>query len=135
MSRGIGALANKILEDDESVIYEYGSYNLNDSRYRNENRMLDGTIFIPKSCFAEPELHEKLKKMPNGKKKFVIKRVPVNVNYRKMLEDGEIKVSNCSNCWKITDDGIDAMICHILFHLFCSYQEHGVIPENIAYNV
>ena len=29
MSRGIGAHAKKVLEDDETVIYEYGGYNLN----------------------------------------------------------------------------------------------------------
>lgn len=29
MSRDIGAYANKILEENENVIYEYGGYNLN----------------------------------------------------------------------------------------------------------
>ena len=40
MSRGIGAYANKILEDNETVIYEYGGYNLNADEYRNENHFI-----------------------------------------------------------------------------------------------
>ena len=36
MSRGIGAHANLILEDEQTVIYEYGGYNLNNSEYKNE---------------------------------------------------------------------------------------------------
>lgn len=61
MSRGIGAHAKKVLEDDETVIYEYGGYNLNEPEYWNENHILDGTITIQKNCFVEPEIHEKLK--------------------------------------------------------------------------
>lgn len=69
MSKGIGAYANKIAEDEYTVIYEYGGYNLNDPKYRNEDHIYDGTITIQMDCFAEPEIHEKLKKMPSGKKK------------------------------------------------------------------
>ena len=38
MSRGIGAHAKKVLEDDETVIYEYGGYNLNEPEYRKYMR-------------------------------------------------------------------------------------------------
>ena len=62
MSRGIGAHAKKVLEDDETVIYEYGGYNLNEPEYWNENHILDGAITIQKNCFVEPEIYEKLKK-------------------------------------------------------------------------
>lgn len=44
MSRGIGAHANLILEDEQTVIYEYGGYNLNDLEYNNENHLYDGMI-------------------------------------------------------------------------------------------
>lgn len=37
MSIGIGAHANLVFEDEQTVIYEYGGYNLDDSKYRNEN--------------------------------------------------------------------------------------------------
>ena len=60
MSKGIGAYPKKIAEDDSSVIYEYGGNNLNDSRYRNEGRIYDGTI---------------------------TKRIPVEVHYGEMIAE------------------------------------------------
>lgn len=137
MSKGIGAHANKIAEDEQTVIYEYGGYNLNDPEYRNENHLYDGTITVQKECFAEPEIHEKLKKMPSGKKKLVTKRIPVYVDYEKMLFDGLIKVENCSNCWRTSEDElkVDVMACHLLFKLFLDYQEESKIPESVSYNV
>ncbi len=137
MSRGIGAHANLVLQDDKTVIYEYGGYNLNEEEFRNEAHIYDGIITIQRSCFLEPEIHEKLKKMPSGKKKLVTKRIPVNIDYPKYIEDGLIVVENCSNCWKTTDDEkcIDIMALHVLFYLFLRYQEQGTLPEYISYNV
>ncbi|WP_408069489.1 hypothetical protein [Butyrivibrio sp. JL13D10] len=137
MSKGIGAHANLIAEDEHSVMYEYGGYNLNDQKYRNENHLYDGAITIQKECFVEPEIHEKLKKMPSGRKRVIVKRIPVSVNYGKMIEDGAIKVENCSNCWKATEDDlkIDVMALHLLFYIFRRYQEDGKIPDIISYNV
>lgn len=137
MSRGIGAYANLILQDDNTVIYEYGGYNLNEEKYRNEAHIYDGTITIQRSCFLEPEIHEKIKKIPNGKKKPVDKRVTVEVDYPRYIEDGLIVVENCSNCWKTTNDEkyIDIMVLHILYYLFLRYQEQGKMPEYISYNV
>ena len=136
MSKGIGAYANKIAEDAHTVIYEYGGYNLNDPEYLNEDHIYDGTITIQRECFAEPEIHEKLKKMPSGKKKLIIKRIPVSIHYGEMIKDGRIVVENCSNCWRTTDDShIDVMVGHLLFYVFLRYQEEGKIPETISYNV
>jgi len=137
MSRGIGAHANKVAEDEHTVIYEYGSYNLNDPMFRNENHIYDGIITIQRDCFAEPEVHEKIKKMPSGKKKLITKRIPVPVHYEEMIENGRIVVQNCSNCWSTTEDSfhIDVMVDHLLFYIFLLYQEEGKIPESISYNV
>lgn len=136
MSRGIGAHANKVIEDKKIVIYEYGGYNLNDPEYENENHVYDGIITISKNCFVEPEIHEKLKKMPSGRKKLITK-LPVSVEYEKMIEDELITIENCSNCWCTTNDGkhIDVMALRILFYVFLRYQEDGKIPEYISYNV
>ena len=49
--------------------------------YRKENHVYDGTITIARDCFAEPEIHEKLKKMPSGRKKLITKRISVSVDY------------------------------------------------------
>ena len=136
MSRGIGARANLVLEDEKTVMYEYGGYNLNEPEYRNEDYVYDGTITISRDCFAEPEIHEKLKKMPSGRKKLIIKRIPVSVDYPKMISDGRIIIENCSNCWQCTpNENIDVMALHILFYLFRQYQEEGKMPEYISYNV
>lgn len=137
MSRGIGAHANLVLQDENTVIYEYGGYNLNEEQFRNKEQVYDGTITIQKDCFLEPEIHEKLKKMPSGKKKLITKRIPVDVDYPKYIEEGLITIENCSNCWKTTDDEkhIDVMALHILFYLFLKYQEQGELPEYISYKV
>lgn len=68
MSLGFGAFMKKALEDDNQVFYEYGSYNLNDTKYRNKNRKMDGLIVIKKTCFVEPETHQKIKRMPDKRK-------------------------------------------------------------------
>ena len=137
MSRGIGAYANKIMEDESSVIYEYGSYDLNDPVYRKEDRICDGLIEIQKDCFVEPEIHEKLKKMPSGKKKLIKKRIPVPVHYKELIEDGRIVVENCSHCWRTTGDDFqtDVMAGLLLSEIFLQYQKEGKIPESISYNV
>lgn len=135
MSRGFGAHADLVAQDNETVIYQYGGYNLNEPEFRNEKHLYDGVITISRSCFAEPEMHEKLKKMPGGRKKLITKRIPVKVDYPQMISDGRIIIENCSNCWHRTPDGIDVMVCHILFHLFLQYQEDGKMPDYINYNV
>lgn len=68
MSIGIGANAHLILCDDKTVVYEYGNYNLNEEKFRNANHICDGFIVIERSCFLEPEIHKKIKKMPSGRK-------------------------------------------------------------------
>ncbi len=137
MSRGIGAFAKKVLEDENTVMYEYGPYNLNEPEFRNIDHIYDGYITIAKECFVEPEIHEKTKKMPSGKKKLITKRVLSSVDYGKMLLDGKIQVENSRFAWNVTEDSlkIDVMACHLLFKLFNKYQEGSVIPESINYDV
>lgn len=136
MSRGIGAFVKLVLEDSKTVIYEYGSYNLNDAKYHNEKRICDGIITIDRNCFAEPEIHEKMKKMPSGRKKLIIKRIPVSVDYNKMISDGRIVIENCSNCWECySNRNSDIMASPILFYLFLQYQIDGKLQEYLNYNV
>jgi hypothetical protein len=61
------------------------------------------------------------------------KKIPVSVDYPKMIEDGLIEAQNCSHCWKkMGDKGIDAMALRVLFKLFYQYQEEDKIPEYIS---
>lgn len=132
MSMGIGALAKLVLQDDQIVIYEYGGFNWNLEEYKNLEYKKDGLIIIEKTCFAKPEILQKIKKLPSGRKKRILKKVKVGVDYGKMIEDGRIEVQNCSNCWrKYGEKDIDIMACRILFKLFNQYQEDDKIPENI----
>lgn len=136
MSKGIGAFVKLVLEDSETVIYEYGSYNLNDARYHNKEHICDGIITIDRNCFAEPEIHKKMKKMSNGRKRLIIKRIPVSVDYNKMISDGRIVIENCSNCWECySNKNIDIMASPILFYLFLQYQKEGKLPKYLNYNV
>lgn len=130
----MGAFANLALQDDKTVIYEYGGYNWNLEQYKNERRIADGIITIQKSCFAEPEIHQKLRRMPSGRKKLVTKRIPVDVDYPQMIKDGAITIENCSNCWNVTKDGrkINFTALWILPEIFLEYQEQGKIPEHIG---
>lgn len=137
MSRGIGAKAKLILQDDKTVIYEYGQYNWNEEKYRNAEQVCDGMISIQKTCFLKLEIHEKIKRFPNGKKKLITKKIPVDVDYLKAIDEGLIIIENCSNCWETTDDEkqVDVMVLRLLCYLFLPYQEEGNIPEYIGYYV
>lgn len=92
---------------------------------------------IPKDCFVEPEIHEKLKRMPSGRKKRIIKRIPVDVDDTSMLLDEQITFENCSNCWQTIGEDlhVDIMVCHLLFQIFQSYQQEGKIPSSVSYHV
>ena len=57
---------------------------MNIPEYKNENHVFDGTITIQKDCFAEPEIHEKVKKLPSGKKKTIVKKIDSIQNFGAM---------------------------------------------------
>lgn len=57
MSRGIGGNCRVVEEDEHTVIYEYGGYNLNKPEYRNPDRICDGLIVINKRDLFESDTH------------------------------------------------------------------------------
>lgn len=115
MSRGIGASAFKIFEDENTVKYAYGSYNLNKPEYRNAEEIRDGEITISKICFSEFDTSDVFE----------------------MVCSKKITVNNCSNCWKVVPDiQTDFMVFHVLFKLFhVIYEREKIIPEKIYYDV
>ena len=76
MSRGIGGYMNLIAADDTMLIYSYCCYNVNNDDWREMQKMEDGEIFIDRAALVEPEIHRKMKRMPSGRKKLIVKRVP-----------------------------------------------------------
>lgn len=134
MSLGIGSFCKLIAEDEETVIYEYGSYNLNEPRYDNKNRISDGIITISKNSLIEPEIHDKIKRFPNGKKKQIIKRVPKDIPLSDLLENKLITVENCSHCWKTNVRNIDVMALTTIWHILLEYQKIGYLPKKLNIN-
>lgn len=61
MSRGYGAYARLVTEDDKSAIYEYAAYNWNIPESYNKEYECDGIIYFPKSILLNPEFLTKRK--------------------------------------------------------------------------
>ena len=135
MSIGNGGTAVKILENKSILIFNYGGYNLNIEQYRNEGKIYDGQIIIRKAALVEPEIHEKQKKMPSGKRKLVTKRILVEVPYEELFEKQMIEVKNCSNCWQTMQGGMDYVALRLIWKIFDQYQEKGTIEDTISYDV
>lgn len=131
MSMGYGALAEMIAEDEKTVIYAYGGYNLNISEYKNENCLRDGLIMVDKSCFCGAEIREKIKRMPSGRKKFIVKRIKMKAHVAQYVDEGLITIENCSNNWTL-DGNVDLMAYRLLFKLFDEYQDDEIIPKIIG---
>lgn len=134
MSLGYGGSCKRELEDENMIIYSYSSYNLNEEQFRNSDRIYDGTITINKSCLIEAEIHEKIKKKPNGRKKLIVNRIPKSIDIFEMIAQGQIQIENSKNTWKMLQsfDYIAISLCRIIFH---EYQLNGILPEKCSYNV
>ena len=132
MSIGYCAYCCKVLEDEQIILYEYTCYDAGRIGWEKAKETYDGQIMIEKDAFVEPTIHQKVKKMPGGRKKFVTKRIRNEVNYPNLLVEGKIKIKNCSSTWR-TDSGVDIMAWKLLWKIFDEYQDTGVVPETIAY--
>lgn len=135
MSHGYGGAARIAVQGKNTVIYEYAAYNLNVEELRNSDHIYDGLITISKNAFIEPEIHEKLKRMPSGRKKLIVKRIERDVDYTALFSAGMIAVENSRFCWRTLDNGVGMMAMRIIFKIFRLYQETGHIPERVGYDV
>lgn len=126
MSMGYGALARKVLEDESTVIYSYSCWN-------NGNRSsisLDGIISIDKSCFIEPEVHKRIKRLPHSRKKEITKKVIKTIDIDKLIRGNKITVENCELAWRFSGS-IDWFAIRIIEKLSDEYQEYGYIPIKV----
>jgi len=135
MSHGYGGAARIALQDENTVVYEYAAYNLNVEELRNSDHIYDGLITISRNAFVEPEIHEKLKRMPSGRKKLIVKRIERDVDYTALFNEGKITVENSHFCWRTLDNGVGMMAMRIIFKIFRLYQETGRIPDRVGYDV
>ena len=132
MSRGYGGSARLILHDEKTIIYEYAPFNLNYPDYQNSDHIYDGLITIDISAFVESEIHTKLKRFPNGKKKIITKRIINDVDYSQLISDKKIVVENSRFCWRILDKSVGFIAYRIIRKIFTTYQEEEIIPETIS---
>ena len=135
MSRGFGGWGYITDQDKNTVIYQYGTYNLNNPQYENEMHLSDGMFIIDKNSLIEPDIHTKIKHFSNGKRKLITKRIIADVPYSELYENGKIQIQDCSNCWKTFSDGKDFIAWHLIWKVFKRYQENGLLPEKISYEV
>lgn len=132
MSIGTGGCARMVLQDESTAIYEYYAYNLNDEKFRDLHCEYDGLVTIDKSSLAEPEIHEKVKKFPGGRKEAVIKRIPKAVDYPALLISEKIIVKNSRFCWRFLDNGTGYMAMRLVAEIYNAYQLDGRLPETVS---
>jgi len=134
MSRGFGGSARIVLQDENTAVYEYAPFNLNEPEYRNSEHTYDGLITISKDSMVEPEIHEKLKRMPSGRKKLIVKRIRRDVDYSALLAAGKITIENSRYCWHLvgTEKNIGMMAMRIVFRIYDHYQDEGTLPETVS---
>ncbi|MBR4641730.1 MAG: hypothetical protein IKO74_03280 [Selenomonadaceae bacterium] len=135
MSMGYGSISRKFVEDDEFIIYEYYSYNWSEPRFSNREKIFDGFITIRKNSLIEPELREKFRRMPGGRRKNFIKKILVDVPLDELLAAGDVQVENSSFAWKILPNGIDLMAYRLCKRIFLRYQDEGKLPERCSLQV
>lgn len=131
MSMGYAARCRIKNENEAEVVYEYACYNLNNDDYELAKESFCGLITIKKNAFVEPEIHEKIKRFPNGKKELIIKRVKREVDYETLFDTGQITIKNSTYCWK-TISGFDIMALKLIWKIFSIYQDNSLIPKSIA---
>ncbi len=128
MIYGYSGFCQLKLEDDNTLIYSYGCFNLSQPGCENKDREYDGLILIDKSCFVEPIITEKIKRQPGKRKKLIVKRHPIDVDCAKYLNEGLIVVENSKYTYE-TYNGIDRHALRLLNKLMYAYQMKGEYPE------
>jgi hypothetical protein len=135
MSLGYVGYARLVVEDDEYAIYEYSGENWNDGKSVSGDAMLfDGEIQIKKSSLEEPEIHEKIRKMPNHRKKLVTKRITHFVDIQQKIDNGDIVIiRECKNEFSRYSTGVRYLATQLLHHIFDEYQENGKLPQKTGF--
>ena len=135
MSIGYGGRARIVLQDNDTVIYEYAPYDLNEPAFRNSENIFDGLITINKQAFVAADVHTKVKGMSGGRKMQITKRIRKDVDYEKLLESRAITIENSKYCWRTMKDGYGMIALKLVFRIFDYYQDNGNVPEMVAIHV
>ena len=134
MSIGVGGFAELTAQDEKTLLYRYGAYNLNIQESRNADRVCDGIILIARDALVESEIHRKLTRRPSSRKVIVEKHIYIEPPWAELFQSGKISVSNCNNCWLTVEYGIDVTARELIEKIFRAYQIEGKIPEKLAFD-
>ena len=131
MSLGYVGQARLEAEDTEIAIYSYTgeNWNIQDEAMRKRLESTIGQITIDKSCLIEPELHSKVRRMPNGRKKLVEKRIVGHPDISGLISDGSIVVDELCGIDAEASDYPPRIYMRLLRIIFESYQLNGRLPE------
>lgn len=133
MSLGFAGVCHLEAEDEHTAIYSYRGENWNlDKAVAAEAEKIEGMFTIDKACLVEPEIHSRVRKMPNGRKKLVEKVIPVFVPVMELASEGSIQVDRLCGVDELSLDDSFArlrIIRNLLHHVFESYQLNGRLPE------
>ena len=116
MSVGHGAFCKKLSENDECVTYAYSSFNYNNKKYLNDERICDGRIIITKSIFSDD-----LSILCDS--------------FHDLYDNGDIIIENCSNTWQKHSKGYDVMAVHLWCKLLRQIQKLQCFPDKCNYEV
>ena len=136
MSLGYTGYCKLYIRDDSQAVYKYSGENWNDGgKSKDGDRLLlDGLFTINLSSLEEPEIHEKVKRFPSGRKKKVIKRITHVVSAYKKYDDGDIVIDKkCKNAFvggRVAPAlEMDYIANKLIQNIYEEYQRTGEIPE------
>ena len=134
MSYGFVGRALLSAQDENTILYAYSSSNINLGNYRQDIENTNGIIRIDRSAFFDPIMRKKIKRMPGGRKKQIIRRIVNHVDAYSLISSDVAQIDNCSACWKKIQD-IDFIALRLLSKIVEAYQKTGEIPENVTFFV
>lgn len=137
MSLGFRGFCHLEAEDERAAIYTYRGEDWNlEKLVAAEAKQIEGMFTIDKCCLVEPEIHNRVRKMPNGRKKLVEKKILVPVSGLELVDKGFIKLDKlCGVDELLKDDSYHHLriLGNLLARIFESYQLNGELPKTEAF--
>ena len=126
MSLGYTGIAHLAISDGESALYTYACENLN---VPDNNPVEDGEIYVEFEPVVSARKIVRTKRYPDG--------IPItraeNIDLAQMLEDGTLKIKNCSNATRVDQLGVDRQALILFDHIALGIQRDETFPPSVAY--
>ena len=132
MSIGFQGCADLFLSDGSGFFYLYACCNLNMPEAHDSARdAVDGEIWISRDSLPEPEIHEKIRRMPSGRRKLVVRRIQRWPSVEELIAGRKITVRNAGGTWQ-TKESVDIMALRLINRILMDYQEKGSMPDHVS---